>query len=80
MLYVYTKNKHLKLIRKSLDDKTQVDWKPDGQPEQASLNQYQPIAQNWCSMHAQLMLAMRFLCNVNDTRALRGPCSHVTLR
>ena len=61
-----------------LDDQMQVDLKPAGQPEQASLNQCQLIAQNWCSAHAKLMLASRFLCNVIDTRALIGPCSHVT--
>ena len=41
--------------------------KPAGHPEQASLNQCQLIAQNLYTAHAQLMLAIRFLCNVNDT-------------
>ena len=63
-----------------LDDQTQVDLKPAGQPEQASVNLCQLIAQNWCSVHAQLMLAIQFLCNLIDTRALIGPCSHVSLR
>ena len=63
----------------TLYDQTQVDSKPAGQPEQASLNQCQLIAQNWCSAHAQLMVEIRFLCNVIDTRAMIGPCSHVTL-
>ena len=53
-----------------LDDQTQVDSKPAGQPEQASLNQCQLIAQNWCSAHAQLMVEIRFLWNAIDTRAL----------
>ena len=35
----------------TLDDQTQVDSKPAGQPEQVSLNQCQLIAQNWCSVH-----------------------------
>ena len=64
----------------TLDYQTQVDMKQAGQPEQASLNQCQIIAQNSCSAHAQLMLAIRFLCNVNDIRVLIGPCSHVTSR
>ena len=33
-------------IRKTLDDQTQVDSKPAGQPEHASLNQCQLIAAN----------------------------------
>ena len=41
--------------------------KPAGQPEQASLNQCQQIAQNLCSAHAELMLAIGSLCNINDT-------------
>ena len=61
-----------------LDDLTQVDLKPAGQPEQASLNQCQLIAQNWCSAHALLMVEIRFLCYVIDTRTVIGPCSHVT--
>ena len=52
--------------------------KPASHPEQESLNQCQLIAQNLCTAHAQLMLAIRFLCNVNDIRALIGPCSLVT--
>ena len=35
-----------KVIKVLLDDKTQVDSKPDGQPEHASLNQCQLIASN----------------------------------
>ena len=31
-----------------LDDQTQADSKPAGQPEHASLNQPQLIALNWC--------------------------------
>ena len=50
----------------TLDYQTQVDMKQAGQPEQASLNQCQIIAQNLCSAHAQLMLAIMFLCKVND--------------
>ena len=61
-----------------LDDQTQVDSKPVGQPEHASLNQCQLIAPNRCSGHPQLVVEIRFLCNVIDTRALIGPCSHVT--
>ena len=49
-----------------------------GQPKQASLNQRQLIAQTSCCAHTQMMLAIRFLCNVNDTRALIGPHSLVT--
>ena len=37
------------------------------------------LAQNWFYVHAQLMLAIRFLSYVIDTRALIGPCHHVTL-
>ena len=44
------------LALKGLDDQTQVDSIPTGQPEQASLNQCQLIAKNWCSAHAQLMV------------------------
>ena len=62
------------------DDQTQRDLKPASQLEEASLNQCQLIAQNWCSAYAQLTLVIRFLCNIVDTRALIGPCSHVTLR
>ena len=61
-----------------LDDQTQVDSKPAGQPEHASLNQCQLIAANRCSGHPQLVVEIRFLCNVIDTRALIGTCSHVT--
>ena len=32
------------LVLWTLDDQTQVDMKPAGQPEQASLNQHQLIA------------------------------------
>ena len=42
--------------------------KPASHPEQASPNQCQLIAQNVCTAHAQLLLSIRFLCNVNDTR------------
>ena len=67
-----------------LDDQTQVDSKPAGQPEYASLNQCQLIAanlgQNWCSGQPQLVVEIRFLSNVIDARALIGPCSHVTSR
>ena len=35
---------HWQQIYTNLDDQTQVDSKPDGQPEHASLNQYQLIA------------------------------------
>ena len=34
-------------------------------------------ALEWCSAHAQLMLAIRFLCNEINTRDLIGPCSHL---
>ena len=54
-----------------------------GQPEQASLNQCQLVAQNWCSAHTQLMVEIRFLCYVFDTRALTAwsfVSSHVTSR
>ena len=65
-----------------LDDQTQVDLKPAGQPEHASLNQCQLIAanrpKNWCSGHPQLVVEIRFLSNVIDARTLIGPCSHVT--
>ena len=63
------------LLYYELDDQT-----PVGQPEQASLNQGQLIARNWCSAHAQLLLAISFLCNVIDTGARIGPCCHVTSR
>ena len=43
-----------------VDEHTQVDLKPASQPERASLNQRQLIAQNWCSAYVQLMLAIRF--------------------
>ena len=58
---------------------TQVDVKPAGQSGQASLNQCQLIAQNWCSSHSKLMLAVRFLYNVIDMGALIDPCFHVTM-
>ena len=68
----------------TLDDQTQVDSKPAGQPEHASLNQCQLIAANrrynWCSGHPQLVVEIWFLSNVIDARALIGPCSHVTSR
>ena len=64
----------------SLDDQTQVDSKPADQPEHASLNKCQLIAANWCSGHPQLVVEIRFLCNVIDARALIGPCSYVTSR
>ena len=54
--------------------------KPAGQPEQASLNQCQRINQSSCSVHAQLMLAIRSLSNANDTRTLIGHCSLGTSR
>ena len=64
-----------------LDDQTQVDSKPAGQPEHANLNQCQLIAAN----RLKLMLCAppagggdKFLCNEIDARALIGPCSHVT--
>ena len=38
------KGERMKNICKSLDDQTQVDSKPAGQPEHASLNQCQLIA------------------------------------
>ena len=67
-----------------LDDQTQGDSKPAGQPEHASLNQCQLIAANrqinWCSGQPQLVVEIRFLSNVIDARALIGPCSHVTSR
>ena len=58
----------------SLEDKP-LEWKPAGQPEHASLNQCQLIAANRCSGHPQLVVEIRFLCNVIDARALIGPCS-----
>ena len=51
--------------------------KPAGHSEQASLNQYLLIALNLCSVHVQLMLAIRFHSNENDARALVGPSSHM---
>ena len=68
------------LLYYELDDQTLVDLKPVGQPEQASLNQGQLIARNWCSAHTQPLLAISFLCNVIDTGAWIGPSSHVTSR
>ena len=72
------------LVSISLDDQTQVDSKPAGQLEHASLNHCQLIAANrpkeLCSGHPQLVVEIRFLRNVIDARALIGPCSHVTLR
>ena len=66
-----------------LDDQTQVDSKPAGRPEHASLNQCQLIAADgpksvlWAP---QLVVEIRFLCNEIDARALIGPCSQVTSR
>ena len=65
----------------SLDDQTQVDSKPAGQPEHASLNQCQLIAVNrpfGALGTPQMVVEIRFLSNVFDARALIGPCSHVT--
>ena len=67
----------------TLDDQTQVDSKPAGQPEHASLNQgqliaaYRPELVLWAP---QLVVEIRFLSNVIDARALIGPSSHVTSR
>ena len=69
---------HYEPISISLDDQTQVDSKPAGQPKHASLNQCQLIAANWCSGHPQLVVEIRFLCDIIDARALIGHCSHVT--
>ena len=44
-----------------------ICMKPAGQPQQASLSE-------------KRMLAHRFLCNVNDMKALIGPCSLATSR
>ena len=75
---------HIPIVSSGLDDQTQVDSKPAGQPEHASHNQCQLIAtngcQNWCSGHPQLVVEIRYLCNVIDAGALIGPCSHVTSR
>ena len=54
------------LIGYDLDDQTQVDSKPAGQPEHASLNQCQLIAANRCSGHPQLVVEITFLCNVQE--------------
>ena len=54
--------------------------KPARLSEHASLKQFQLIAHNSCSAHAQLMLAIKFLCDVNDMRALIGRCYLVTPR
>ena len=65
-------------LNRGLDDQTQVDSKPAGQPEHASLNQCQLIAANRpkliSSGHPQLVVEIRFLCNVIDARALIGCC------
>ena len=68
-------------MRRTLDDQTQLDSKPAGQPEHASLNQCQLIAANW----PELVLweppaggGIRFLSNVIDAKALIGSCCHVT--
>ena len=66
-----------------LDDQTQVDSKPFGQPEHACLNQCQLIAANRPKLVLWAPPAgggdIRFLSNVIDARALIGPCSHGTL-
>ena len=54
----------------TLDDQTQVDSKPAGQPEHASLNQCQLIAANYPVIRPPAG-------SVIDARALIGPCSHV---
>ena len=61
---------------------TKHKWipKPAGQPEHASLNQRQQIGPLYPKIGAQLMVEIRFLFNQIDTRALIGPCSHVTSR
>ena len=64
----------------NLDDQTQVDSKPAGQPEHASPNQCLLIAPYKPKIGAQLMVEIRFLCYVIDTRALIRPCSQVTSR
>ena len=46
--------------------------KPAGQPEQAGCGE-------WPKSHILCMLMYKFLCNVNDTRALIGLCLLVTL-
>ena len=71
----------LGLWARILDDQTQVYSKPAGQPGHASLNQCQLIAangcQNWFSGHPQLLVEIRFRCNVIDAGTLIGPCPHV---
>ena len=66
------------------DDQTQVNSKPAGQPEHASLNQCQLIAANRPKLVLWTPPAgggdIRFLGNVIDARALISPCSHVTSR
>ena len=52
------------LISFALEDQTQMEWKPAGQPEHASLNQCQLIVANRCSGHPQQVVEIRFLCNV----------------
>ena len=47
--------------------------KPAGQCEQAGCGEYP-------KRHVLRMLVRRFLCNVNDTRALIGPCVILTSR
>ena len=61
---------------KILDKYKQVDRKPAGQHEHATLNKYPKKS---CLAHAQMMLAHRFLRNVNDARALSGACSVVRI-
>ena len=47
----------------TLDDQTQVDPKPAGQPEHASLNQCQLIGQKLVLWAPHLVVEIRFLCN-----------------
>ena len=47
--------------------KKEVDMKPAGQPEQASFDEL-------LKSRLLRMLVHRFICNVNDMRALIGPC------
>ena len=67
-----------------LDDQPQMDSKPAGQPEHASLNQCLLITSNRPEVGAlgtpQQVVEIRFLSNVIDARALIGPCSNVTMR
>ena len=54
-----------------MNKKKQVDMKPASQPDQAGCGQ---LPKN-CVLR---MLVHKFLCNVNNTRALIGPCLLVT--